>query len=328
MHSRFERAAVVGGGYMGGGIAQALAIGGLDCVVSDATADLADTAVRRLQDEARQYEDSGLFPSGSYEQVLKRLKAAPSLEEGVSGADYIVEAIPENVSLKREVLARISRAAAKEAVIGSNTSAIPIVDLGVVVDHPERFLGVHWMNPAFFVPCVEIIPIEATDEEIVDDVSRLLREIGKTPTQVADSPGFVANRLQYALFKECTRLVEEGIADPAAIDEVVRNSFGFRLPFFGPFAIADIAGLDVYVGAYDTMQASYGERMATPDFLKEQVNAGRLGVKSGAGFYQFDKRQAADLPLYRDEAYAKLGQLRADLDLAVSVSALTSPDNS
>ena len=328
MNPRFECAAVVGGGYMGGGIAQALAIGGLDCVVSDATAELAGTAVRRLQEEARQYEESGLFPSGSYEQVLKHLRAAPSLEEGLSGADYIVEAVPENVSLKREVLARISRAAAKEAVIASNTSAIPITDLGMVVDHPQRFLGVHWMNPAFFVPCVEVIPIKATDEDVVEAVSRLLRDIGKAPTRVADSPGFVANRLQYALFKECTRLVEEGIADPAAIDEVVRNSFGFRLPFFGPFAIADIAGLDVYVGAYDTMQTSYGERMATPDSLKEQVTAGRLGVKSGAGFYRFDKKQAADIALYRDEAYARLGELRADITLAPPVSVSTSPDNS
>lgn len=328
MSSRLQRAAVIGGGYMGGGIAQALAIGGLDCVVSDATKDLAQSAVRRLQEEARQYEASGLFPSGSHERVMDHLLAAPSLEAAVSGADYITEAIPENADLKREVLARISKAADPGAVIGSNTSAIPIGELGKVVDRPERFLGVHWMNPAFFVPCVEIIPIEATDEQVVEDVSQLLHDIGKAPSRVSDSPGFVANRLQYALFKECTRLVEEGIAEPARIDEVVRNSFGFRLPFFGPFAIADIAGLDVYVGAYDTMEAAYGERMAVPQSLKERVDSARLGVKSGAGFYRFEENQPADIALYRDEAYSRLGELRTDLEQTVLLSPLASPDNS
>jgi 3-hydroxybutyryl-CoA dehydrogenase len=310
---RFQRAAVVGAGYMGGGIAQSVAMAGMDCVLTDATAERASAAVERLIEEARRYEREGLFPPGAHHAMKERLSPAVSLEDAVESADYIAEAVPEDRELKLNVLARVARSARADAVIASNTSAIPITVLASAVEHPERFLGVHWMNPAFFVPCVEVIPTGSTDSDVVTDVMGLLRGIGKVPTKVSDTPGFIANRLQYALFKECALLLEEGVAEPAQIDEVVRNSFGFRLPFFGPFAIADIAGLDVYLGAYETMQASYGERMATPRSLQERVAAGRLGLKAGAGYYDIDSTAARRIAEYRDRGYSELATLRRAL---------------
>jgi 3-hydroxybutyryl-CoA dehydrogenase len=310
---RFQRVAVVGGGYMGGGIAQSLAIAGLDCALTDVTAGRAVSAVERLTEEAERYEREGLFPAGAHRAVSEHLVAAASLEKAVAGADYIAEAVPEDRDLKLDVLARIARSARTSAVIASNTSAIPIGDLAGAIEHPERFLGVHWMNPAFFVPCVEVIPTGSTAREVVTDVMNLLRALGKAPTEVNDTPGFIANRLQYALFKECALLLEEGVAEPGQIDEVVRNSFGFRLPFFGPFAIADIAGLDVYLGAYDTMHATYGERMATPSSLHEQVASGRLGLKARAGYYDIDNIEARKIAEYRDHGYSQLITLRRTL---------------
>lgn len=313
MVARFNRLAVIGGGYMGGGMAQTFAMNGVDCTLVDASLELAHASVQRLRSEARTYESMGLFPSGASANVDAHLSAAGSIEEAASVADYIAEAVPEDPGLKQSVLKSISSAARSDAVITSNTSAIPIAELATSVEHRERFLGAHWMNPAPFVPCVEVIPTVDTDEAIVSDVTSLLSRVGKRPTIVADSPGFVANRLQYALFKECARLVEENIAEPAQIDEVVRNSFGFRLPFFGPFAIADIAGLDVYRSGFATMESAYGERMSIPALVTDLVATGRLGAKSLGGFYQFDEAQVAEVAAFRDRAYSWLSLLRQEL---------------
>jgi len=309
---RFERIAVVGGGYMGGGIAQTFAMNGFDCALADASLELAQASVERLQRETEAYQSLGLFPCGALERVKTHLSAARSIEEAVSDADYVAEAVPEDASLKKAVLARVATACG-DAVITSNTSAIPISELATTIQRKERFLGAHWMNPAPFVPCVEVIPTRETDEAVVFDVMELLARAGKRPTIVADSPGFVANRLQYTLFKECVRLVEEDIADPAQIDEVVRNSFGFRLPFFGPFAIADIAGLDVYRSGFATMEKAYGERMSTPTLLTDLVSKGRLGAKSLGGIYDFDEAQVAEVAEFRDRAYNRLSLLRQEL---------------
>jgi 3-hydroxybutyryl-CoA dehydrogenase len=205
---------------------------------------------------------------------------------------------------------------------------MPIAGLAEVVSRPGRFLGVHWMNPAPFVPCVEIVPSSRTSQAAVDFAAALVRWVGKTPTLVADAPGFVASRLQYALLLESLRIVEEGVADVARVDEIVRNSFGFRLPFFGPIAAADIAGLDLYLSAFATMERAFGERFAPPQLLVEQVRAGRLGLKSGIGFYQFGEGVGADVARYRDAAYAGLGEMRAHLPPAPLTGPAASGDSS
>jgi 3-hydroxybutyryl-CoA dehydrogenase len=306
--------AVVGAGYMGGGIAQAFALAGHEITLADASAEVATQAVDRLVAEGERYEESGLFPPGAADALRSRLHAAPDVAGAVRDAEYVTEAVAEQVDVKHAVLRAICAAAPADATIGTNTSAIPIAELAEAVTGAERFLGVHWMNPSYFVPCVEVIPTEHTDAAVVSRVVELLRTVGKEPTVVADSPGFVANRLQFALYKECTRMIEEGVATPAQIDEVVRNSFGFRLPFFGPFLISDIAGLDVYQNSMATLERDVGDRLAVPEALKEQVAAGRLGLKSGSGFFEHDPDAAERLRRYRDTAYARLAALRAELD--------------
>lgn len=303
--------AVVGTGYMGGGIAQTFALAGHEVLVADADLDRARAAVDRLVEEGRAHEASGLFPAGARERLGQGLRAA-TVEEA-AGTAYVSEAVPEDPELKRQVLGALSSAAAEDTVIATNTSAIPIRELATSVERPERFLGVHWMNPSYFVPCVEIIPTGRTDQVLVDRTVELIRSIGKVPTVVADAPGFVANRLQFALYQECARMVEEGVASPAQIDEVVRNSFGFRLPFFGPFTISDIAGLDVYEGAIGVLEDALGDRFTVPQVLRDHVSAGRLGLKSGKGFYDHEPEAADQVRTYRDTAYARLTQLRAKI---------------
>jgi 3-hydroxybutyryl-CoA dehydrogenase len=194
-------------------------------------------------------------------------------------------------------------------VISTNTSVISVKSLSRGLSHSTRFLGAHWFNPPQFVPAVELIPSPDTTTEVMDAVESLLRKAGKRPSRVADSPGFVANRLQYALLQEAAAVVEEGIATPEAVDEIVQGSFGFRLPFFGPFAIADMAGLDVYSGAYRVLQESFGDRFIPPRALDELVSLGRLGAKTGSGFVIRDAAQAAAMAMRRDRAYVALARL-------------------
>lgn len=306
------RVAVVGTGYMGGGIAQTFALAGHEVLVADADLDRAQAAVVRLVEEGGAHEASGLFPVGARDLLGQGLRAV-TIEEAAATAAYVSEAVPEDPALKRHVLATVSAAAKPGTVIATNTSAIPIRDLATAVEGPERFLGVHWMNPSYFVPCVEIIPTDRTDPDLTERTVELIRSIGKVPTLVADAPGFVANRLQFALYQECARMVEEGVANPAQIDEVVRNSFGFRLPFFGPFTISDIAGLDVYAGAIGVLEDALGERFAVPEVLREHVAEGRLGLKSGEGFYGHAPEDAERVRAYRDTAYARLAQMRGEI---------------
>jgi 3-hydroxybutyryl-CoA dehydrogenase len=305
--------AVVGAGYMGGGIAVVFALSGYDVVLADVDAVTTRRAWERLVGEVQDFEARGLLAAGAATMLERHLRCADSIEEAVSGAHYVTEAVPEHVTLKETVLERISARSLPEAIIATNTSAIAIGDLAASVRNPERFLGVHWMNPAPFIPGVEIVAGNDTGRETLDRVERLIRRVGKVPTRVADTPGFVANRLQFALYHEAVRMADEGVATPGEIDAVVRNSFGFRLALFGPFAIGDMAGLDVYESSFATLERALGDRFAVPPSLSATVSAGNLGLKSGRGVLQFDPEERDALVAYRARAYARLWALREEL---------------
>jgi 3-hydroxybutyryl-CoA dehydrogenase len=308
-----EQVAVVGSGYMGGGIAQVFALAGRQVRIADVTAEHAFRSRQRIIDEAADYAARGLLPEDAAERVAARVTAADSIEAAVGDADFIEEAVPEILSLKHETLARVSAAARPEALIGSNTSTISIAVLAEPVVHPERFLGVHFSNPAPFIPGVEVIPHAGTRPDAAAEVIALLAESGKLGVEVADVTGFVLNRLQYALFSEAARLVEEGVATAEAVDTITRTTFGYRLPFFGPFAIADMAGLDVYAFCYRSLSEGYPDRFAAPEALTERVEDGALGVKSGRGFLATPPEQLPALVAHRDTAYAAMSRLLTEL---------------
>ncbi|MDP9884949.1 3-hydroxybutyryl-CoA dehydrogenase [Sinomonas atrocyanea] len=305
--------AVVGSGYMGGGIAQVLALAGATVKIADISEEIATNNYERLLAEARQFVADGLFPDDAVARLEAHLSPAASIEEAVADADFIEEAVPEKIEIKHETLRRISAAARPDAVIGSNTSTILIASLAEAVTNPERFLGVHFSNPAPFIPGVELIPHAGTDEAVIPLVEDLVASTGKETARVKDATGFVLNRLQYALFHEATQIVEEGIATPEDIDTIVRTTFGFRLPVFGPFAIADMAGLDVYAFCYASLQTRWPERFATPESLKELVDAGKFGTKSGAGYLDVPAERTPELVAYRNKAYVAIKKLMDEL---------------
>jgi 3-hydroxybutyryl-CoA dehydrogenase len=247
------------------------------------------------------------------ERAAAAVQAVGDITAAVENVDLVFEAVPEQLDLKRDILAAISAAAPPEAVIATNTSSLPVDELAASVVHPGRFLGMHWFNPPEWTPGIEIIRGAATDPDVVTRVLAFLRAIGKHPIVVGSGPGFIANRLQFALFREALACVEDGLASPEEVDEVVRSCFGFRLPFFGPFQIADMAGLDVYANVFETLERGLGDRFRVPPALRALVEQGRLGVKSGAGFSSYTPEAREHLLLTRDRYYAALAALLAGL---------------
>lgn len=314
MIERIETIAMVGAGYMGGGIAQSLAAVGHPVQIADLSPASALAARTRLIAEAEQFESAGMWPSGSAEAVRANLAAAPSLAEAVADADFIEEAVFEVPETKREVLAEISRAARPDAIIGTNTSTIPVGRLADAVLGPERFLTVHFSNPAPFIPGVELVVGAETDPAVLPPVRTMLAGAGRQSAVVADRAGFVLNRLQFILLKEAAAIVEEGTATAEDVDTIVRSTFGFRLPFFGPFAIADMAGLDVYANGFRILEEAFGERFAAPRMVTDAVEQGRHGMKSGAGITgEFSPERTAAYVDHRTRAYGRMARLLGEL---------------
>jgi 3-hydroxybutyryl-CoA dehydrogenase len=298
---------------MGGGIAQVFGLAGARVALADVSAEIAEKNYHRLIAESKEFVAEGLFPEGATATLEANLWPAASLAEAVSNADFVEEAVPEVLAIKHDTLRQISVAARPDAIIGSNTSTISIGDMADAVANPSRFLGVHFSNPSPFIPGVEIIPHAGTDESVVTRTRQLIHDAGKSTAQVKDVTGFVLNRLQYALFHEATQLVEAGTATAEDIDTLVRTTFGFRLPFFGPFAIADMAGLDVYDFCYRSLQTGFPERFATPRVLTELVAAGKLGTKTGKGFLDVPAERIPALIAYRNKAYVLMQKLLDEL---------------
>jgi 3-hydroxybutyryl-CoA dehydrogenase len=313
MGMEINKVAQVGAGYMGGGIAQSLANTGLQVWLAGADAEATRSAHQRLLAEAERFEEQGLFPPGSTDRIRTNLHAASSIEEAVADVDFVEEAVPEVPQIKRAVLARVEAAAKPGTIIGTNTSTIPVHVLAEGLADPSRFLTVHWSNPAPFIPGVEIVAGEHTDPSLIPVVKRMLERAGRRSAQVADVPGFVLNRLQYVLLKEAMSIVDEGVATAADVDTIVTSTFGFRLPFFGPFAIADMAGLDVYADSFKTLEQAFGERLAAPKVLTDLVAQGKIGVKSGSGFLELDPEQREKLIAYRNKAYSAMNDLLREL---------------
>jgi 3-hydroxybutyryl-CoA dehydrogenase len=304
--------AVIGGGRMGSGIAEAFAAGGLAVRITDADPELSARARERVVERARSHVDQGLI-DGELVACAERVEACDSIEAACAGVELVLEAVAEDLEVKHAVLSEVERVSGPEVVIATNTSSLSVDRIAEPLQRPERFLGMHWFNPPEWTPGVEVVAGARTDPAVVERVVEFLRALGKAPAVVKDSTGFVANRLQMALFCEAMRCVEDGVATPEEIDEVARSTFGFRLPFFGPFQIADMAGLDVYAAILEEHRQELGERFFIPDTLRERVERGETGTSSGAGLYAYAEGEPERLLSERDERYAALGKLLADL---------------
>jgi 3-hydroxybutyryl-CoA dehydrogenase len=302
------KAAVAGAGRMGGGIAEAFATAGVAVTIADADPAQGRAALERLKRRVAGHVEAGLLPADAEERVAT-VELVDTPAEAAAGADLVVEAVTEDYGVKEAVLGEVSAAAPPPAVIASNTSSLDIERLAGFVARPERFLGAHWFNPPEWTPAVELIPAAATDHAHVEQLRGFLAAIGKAPAEVRPAVGFVANRLQMALFAEAIRCLDEGLASAAEIDEIARSSFGFRLPFFGPFQIADMAGLDVYRAVLESHVDAYGDRFDVRAAFANHIDPERTGTSGGTGFYDYGEPGGGDLDTQRDVRYAALAKL-------------------
>ncbi|WP_399095275.1 3-hydroxyacyl-CoA dehydrogenase family protein [Streptomyces sp. BBFR2] len=275
---------VIGGGRMGAGIAQSFAAAGASVTVVESGERAAAAAVERVAAGLRRAAERGKLTE-PVERVLARVATVESAGALPSRAALVVEAVPEDVRLKAEVLAAAERAVGEGTVLATNTSSLPVTELAAALDHPGRFLGMHFFNPVPASALVEIVVGPATDEATVERALGWTRALGKKEVVVKDSPGFASSRLGVALGLEAIRMAEEGVAAPEAIDDAM--TLGYRHPM-GPLRLTDLVGLDVRLAIAEHLHATLGERFAPPELLRAKVARGELGRKSGRGFYTWE----------------------------------------
>ncbi len=228
--------------------------------------------------------------------AVARISICDSLEACVAHADFVTEAAPERLAIKQQIFAAVEAAAPAHCILASNTSVIPITQIMDDLNFKARTVGTHWWNPAHLIPLVEVIRTEHTSEETMSDVMELLADIDKTPVRVEkDVPGFIGNRLQHALWREAISLVENGICDAEAVDTVVKSSFGRRLAVLGPLENADLVGTDLTLDIHNNVLHDIERSSAPSPYLSDLVEQGRLGMKSGQGFYQWQDGEADSL---------------------------------
>ncbi|MEV0203177.1 3-hydroxyacyl-CoA dehydrogenase family protein [Nonomuraea sp. NPDC050691] len=273
--------AVIGGGRMGAGIAQSFAVAGSSVTVVESGEPAAAAALERVATGLRRaFERGGLTEPP--DAVLGRVTAAGSPDGLPPDADLVVEAVPEDLALKARVLAMAERAVGAHTVLATNTSSLPVGELAAALARPERFLGMHFFNPVPVSELVELVVAPQTADVTLAAARDWTHALGKKDVVVKDSPGFASSRLGVALGLEAIRMVEEGVAEPEAIDDAMR--LGYRHPM-GPLRLTDLVGLDVRLAIAEHLHTTLGERFAPPRLLREKVARGELGRKSGQGFY-------------------------------------------
>jgi 3-hydroxybutyryl-CoA dehydrogenase len=280
--------AVIGAGLMGHGIAQVFALAGHDVTITDSFAQNLDTAKSRIAVNLRDL--------GEDESAAENVHACADLADAVRDADYVVEAVLEDLALKQKLFAEIERHVRPDTILASNTSVIPITAIMQSLTRRERALGTHWWNPPFLVPLVEVIETQWTSAETVAWTMRLHQAAGKTPAHVKkDVPGFIGNRLQHALWREAIALVEQGICDAPTVDAVVKASFGRRLPVLGPLENADLVGTDMTLAIHTIVLPAIDSRPTPSPYLQKLVADKKLGFKSGEGFRTWSPDEQAAL---------------------------------
>lgn len=283
-----RRIGIIGAGLMGHGIAQVLALAGCEVRVHDPHPGMLATLGERI---ARNLEMLGQDTA-----VVARVQATPTAAEAVADADFVFEAGPESLDLKRRIFAEIERSARADAILASNTSVIPITEIMRGLTRRERALGTHWWNPPYLVPLVEVVRTEWTGDAALAATTEFLKAAGKTPVTVArDVPGFVGNRLQHALWREAIALVANGVCDARTVDTVVKASFGRRLAVLGPLENADLVGLDLTAAIHATVLPDLDRSTGPSPLLEALIASGRLGMKSGEGFRSWSASEQSEL---------------------------------
>ncbi|TNB48877.1 3-hydroxyacyl-CoA dehydrogenase family protein [Martelella lutilitoris] len=286
-----KKIAIIGLGTMGPGMAARLARGGLDVTAYDIAPAALDRASAMIATAEKVLDTLGIAATGD-----TPVKLTSDLAEAVAGADLVIENVPEKADIKAGVYRQIDALIGPDVIVASDTSGIPITSLQAHISNPGRMVGMHWSNPPHIIPMIEVIAGAQTAPETSETIKTLIRSLGLLPVTVKkDVPGFVENRVLYALLREVIDLVEQGVVDPEDIDTCVSWGIGYKLAVIGPMALLDMAGLDIYNSVSSFLNADLADRKDVPDLVKAKIAAGTLGLKSGSGVYDYTPEKIAEL---------------------------------
>jgi 3-hydroxybutyryl-CoA dehydrogenase len=300
--AEFRRAAVIGTGMMGPGIAVSLALGGLETTLVSRTRSTAQSGLERARALLETLRVNELAAEEAAERAGSILSCSADLEDAVATADLVIESGPEDMSWKQGLLVRVERSAPETCVLASNTSGLSITVMASRCARPSRVLTAHFWNPPHLMRLVELVRGEQTSEEVLQAMHRLMRRCGKAPVIIRkDRPGQLGNRLQHALWREAVNIVAEGIASAEDVDLAAKNGFGQRLPVYGIFEHADAVGLDLTLAVMDYIARDLYSQPKAPQMLFDLVREGQLGAKTGRGFYDWSQKSLSEVQAVRDQ---------------------------
>ena len=303
--------AVIGAGLMGHGIAQEFASAGYNVHMHDVTDERLKTARTQIESNLSLLAENAVIQKESIEPTLQRIQTHTELPTVTENADFVVEAIPEDLTLKQQIFEKLDGICPPHTILASNTTALMPSQIGVKAKRKDKILNTHYFNPPYLIPLVELIRSPNTSDETVAATFDLLTAIGKTPAIIEkEVPGFVGPRLQAALIREAFAIVEQGIASAETVDLVVRNSFGRRLSVAGPFEVFELAGWDLVLAAFEELYKDLNSSTDINPLLQQMVESGKLGVKSKEGFYNWTD---AKVQAFRDRMNQALIQQLKDV---------------
>jgi 3-hydroxybutyryl-CoA dehydrogenase len=311
--STIRRVAVLGAGVMGHSMAQVFAQHNCSVSLYDIGEDILKTALERIHSNLTLYVEMGLENETFVDDALSRIRTSTSLRDALQGAEFVTEAVPEDLNMKMEIFKEVDAVTNDSVILASNTSSLSITEIGRSVRNARRLIITHWFNPPHLVPVVEVVKGEYTSQETFERTVQFLKAMDKEPVHVLKQvPGFLVNRIQTAMFREVIALLEDGVASPEDIDTAVRGSFGLRLAVMGPLTVVDLAGVHLWhKGAqnlYPVLDASKEPRK----MWTEMVEKGFLGERTGKGFFEYPTGRAAAIIRDRDMKLIRLLNILRD----------------
>jgi len=291
-------AAVIGTGTMGPGMGAVLERAGIQVALYDVSDEALEKARAGVELARGVLERLGTEQKGGGD-----IRFETDLQESLEGADFVLEAIPEKLELKQDVFADIEQHVADDAVLSSNTSGIPITKIAEVCARPGRVVGMHWSNPPHLIPMIEVIPGERTNEGTIAAAQGLIQRIGYRASQLnKEVPGFVENRVLYAIMRECLALVDEGVIDAEELDLNVKWGIGYKLAVIPPMQLLDVAGLDIYESVANYLNSDLSTESGVSETITKLTEQGKLGIKAGGGLFEYSQDELAELPAKRAAA--------------------------
>lgn len=299
--------AIVGAGLMGHGIAQSFAQRGYTVILYDLNQKILNRALLNIRSNLETFVEAGIEREENIDKILSKIYTSLDLPEAVKEAQFITEAVPEDLELKMALFEEIERFCSEDTILASNTSTLPVFKIGKKVKRKERLIITHWFNPPHIIPVVEVVPGELTSTKVIEKTTNLLSRVGKRPIKILkEVPGFLINRIQTAMFREILSLLEQGVTSPEDMDIGIRESIGLRLAVIGPLQTMDMGGLDLIYKGMKILYPLIDHSSEVQKILREKVEHNELGIKTGKGFFQYESKDPSTKNIHTKERDLKL----------------------